>query len=695
MNDTRAAVLTGTVVEPYVELTFDRDARHPNGTKLLEWVRAQPSRRWNPDLRVWEVSVFDGHPAEALAKAGWDTYDFAEGFPLDFDDLFCPLADLDTEGENRAKVYPRLLGYSAARTLMPPSAVWVRGQNHWSVDLAAFPLLGVEVTERLEVALDEFGVANEELREASASLAAALDTAGLDGEMAEVAATVGAIPDWFRLPLDPYQVTGALAAAAGHSLIGDEPGLGKTRQGLAAAAVFAPDRLVITYPPVVGTSWEREVEASGIIDRLGDGGAAVRFRAGRKEPALPDRGVVLVPDSLLAARPKLLDALWAWRPQVVIVDEAHRAKTWSSTRSKALRRLAASATRRSIALTGTPLFASPKELAGTLALSGHLDATFGGYEQFIATYCRRNHWKEWVPNLKALPHLREQLNAHVWVRRTKAEVATELPAKSRRAKIVDVDQTLFRTALSGVHERIDEWVDSLDGWPDDNDIDEWCHGPAALGVISPLRLAAGLAKVPVAVSMISDWVNATTEVDEHGNFHFTRPLVVWTHHHEVSDAMAAAVPEAVGSAGVIVGSTSDKERARLVDAYQAGEVSVLVCSIHAAGVGITLTRGSDSIFVETDWTPALISQAEDRQHRRTQTMPVTVTTLVAEGTLDQHIHKVLRRKIEVLEAVSPGADHHVAIDDLDDGLTIAEMTREIVEERLATLRRSQSKRQAA
>ena len=87
---------------------------------------------------------------------------------------------------------------------------------------------------------------------------------------------------------------------------------------------------------------------------------------------------------------------------------------------------------------------------------------------------------------------------------------------------------------------------------------------------------------------------------------------------------------------------------------------MLVAQIAAAGVGLTLTRASTALFVETDWTPALVVQAEDRIHRISQTASVELVTLVAAGTLDERIHDTLAKTIRVLETLTPGSDVHVA-----------------------------------
>lgn len=312
------------------------------------------------------------------------------------------------------------------------------------------------------------------------------------------------------------------------------------------------------------------------------------------------------------------------------------------------------------------MFASPEELAPLLAETGHLGPVFGGREAFMTRYLRRNRFRGWDPRSNRLPELRSRLDSEIWVRRTKAQVLPDLPPKSRRALTVDIDDSGFRAAHGEVVAVIDSWLDEMESRGDppeelsDDDIRAWCSGQ--VGLVTSLRRAAGLAKVAPATEIVAEWVRGNTEVDtDSGERRCVAPLVVWTHHRVVTDAMAAAVPEAVGGAGVIMGGTPPDERARIVDRFQAGRIPVLVCSISAAGVGITLTASSDVLFVETDWTPALVSQAEDRCARLGQANHVSVTTLVAPGTLDEHIQAVLARKAAVLDQVMAGGDNHVEV----------------------------------
>ena len=211
---------------------------------------------------------------------------------------------------------------------------------------------------------------------------------------------------------------------------------------------------------------------------------------------------------------------------------------------------------------------------------------------------------------------------------------------------------------------LDEWRRGAgDAWPPgEEELWQWCSG--RLELISRLRAAAGMAKVPAAAEIVAEAVGASGAALDGG---YANPLVVWTHHRAVTEAMRAAARSAMPDRGsrpqvaAIMGGTPDADRERFVSDFAAGRLAALVCSITAAGVGITLTRASEAIFVEADWTPAVVVQAEDRIWRIGQDRPVTVTTLLAEGTLDEAVQATLVRKAGDLDKVMAGGDHHVAV----------------------------------
>ncbi|CAN0037750.1 unnamed protein product, partial [Ectocarpus sp. 8 AP-2014] len=95
-----------------------------------------------------------------------------------------------------------------------------------------------------------------------------------------------------------------------------------------------------------------------------------------------------------------------------------------------------------------------------------------------------------------------------------------------------------------------------------------------------------------------------------------------------------------------------KKRQPIVDRFQgSASVSVILLSITAAGVGITLTAASCAVFAELYWTPGSMAQAEDRIHRIGQkAKTVLIRYLVGRGTMDDGMISTIHRKQTTLRS---------------------------------------------
>jgi len=619
-----------------VELRFPWSATAPDGTLLRDWVAGLPGARWDKGHRAWVVPEVADIPPGALTAAGFCVCHH-DGTPARRSDLESPSR--------------------------PPT-----------------PAVPTNMT----------------------------------------------IPSWFGLALYDYQRDGALEVAAGRRLLADAPGVGKTRTALAAAAALGSRRTLVVCPSVVVTHWTREAIASGLgasglgahaSKVSGSGGGdgemssgaplpvdlvpsestrscgapdyisvttecVVSVVAGRKTPEFPPAGVVIVGAQLVSARPELDRELREWAPTVFICDEAHLAKSWGSQRSRVLRRMARSCPI-TIPTTGTPVLANPVELAPLLEMAGVLESEYGSFLQFRSRFTRKAKWG-YSPIKKRLPELRRTLDEGVWVRRTKEQVLGDLPPKSRRTLWVDITGSEYDIALNSVITIIDEWIeaviDATGEPPSEDDISEWVE--TQRGMVVKLRRAAGIAKAPAAAALIREWYEA---VGKDGALE--HPLVVWTHHHAVTEALVHHLTDGLAwpedGVTVIDGGVDNRRRTEIVDRFQAGQVPVLVCSIHAAGVGITLTRAREALFVETDWTPALVVQAEDRMHRISQESPVTYTTLIAAGTLDERVHAVLSSKAKVVGSLMDG-DYQV-FTNITERMLVTKVLSDIVHRQVALL----------
>lgn len=491
-----------------------------------------------------------------------------------------------------------------------------------------------------------------------------------------------AIPAWFGLALYPYQEEGAKAATSGRPFIADEPGLGKSRQALACAALLGARRVLVVCPPLVTTSWMKESQASrigqgrGPADPVGDVSGVtpdpehvVGWFAGRKSPVLPEAGVAVVPYSLLSARkgPEIRKDLAAWKPELVVLDEAHLMRNGRTARTRACKSLLRSLGEGTpaVCLTGTPVVKNPKEIVHQADACNRLGSVFGGTDGFYRDWFTKMPWGEFRPKADRYPQMAHRLNRRVWVRRLKRDVLPDLPAKTRQALVVDVPLAGYRRAHKEVLDSIREWVEQVrPAWVGAGEaegerlkeemVDDYCRD--VFGHITRLRVAAGLAKAEAAADLVATWVDAHP-LNPEGLC--DDPLIVWCHHEQVAqacmDAALAKLDEADHAmVARIAGSTPAGRRGEIVEAFQKGQVRVLVASIVAAGVGVTLTRASQAYFVETDWTPANVIQAEDRTNRIGQTRAPVNTTLIAPGTLDETIQKVQADKGRMLEQVLGG-----------------------------------------
>ncbi|WP_052852727.1 DEAD/DEAH box helicase [Streptomyces avicenniae] len=114
------------------------------------------------------------------------------------------------------------------------------------------------------------------------------------------------------------------------------------------------------------------------------------------------------------------------------------------------------------------------------------------------------------------------------------------------------------------------------------------------------------------------------------------------------------------------GGTPVPRREEMVRRFSDGEVPVFLLSLKAAGTGLNLTRAEHVIHFDRWWNPAVEAQATDRAYRIGQDRPVQVHRLVAEGTVEERIAALLRRKQALADAVL-GPTGDAALTGLSDG----------------------------
>lgn len=104
------------------------------------------------------------------------------------------------------------------------------------------------------------------------------------------------------------------------------------------------------------------------------------------------------------------------------------------------------------------------------------------------------------------------------------------------------------------------------------------------------------------------------------------------------------------------GATPVKRREEMVQRFQDGEVPTFLLSLKAAGTGLNLTRAGHVIHFDRWWNPAVEEQATDRAYRIGQTQPVQVHRMITEGTVEDRIADMLKRKKALADAVLSGGE---------------------------------------
>lgn len=186
------------------------------------------------------------------------------------------------------------------------------------------------------------------------------------------------------------------------------------------------------------------------------------------------------------------------------------------------------------------------------------------------------------------------------------------------------DEAMAALAAAGVHLTGDDSDDLLDKIKD----------PDHVSQLAKARAQLAAAKVAPCVEIVEEFEEAE------------EPIVVASAYVAPCKALGARPGWAC-----ITGETPTAERGRIVDRFQAGELKGLALTYRAGGVGITLTRASNMILLDLDWTPAQISQMEDRECRIGQTRGVLIQRLVADHALDRHVIRLLTRKQRMIDEV--------------------------------------------
>ncbi|HNW87702.1 MAG TPA: DEAD/DEAH box helicase [Candidatus Limiplasma sp.] len=445
------------------------------------------------------------------------------------------------------------------------------------------------------------------------------------------------IPQKLNRKLAPYQRRGAgwilsLYEARMGGILADEMGLGKTVQVIAALSAAKKKngsmKSLIVTPTSLVYHWLAEFKRF-------DDGLTVRLVTGIREERRQQIGELKNDpnvDVILTSYPLLRRDIENIRDiplRFAILDEAQFVKNAQSIGAAAAKELNAQVR---VALTGTPMENHTGELWSIF------DFVLPGYLGTQAAFLRRYGGSERAEELQ------ERIRPFL-MRRLKQEVLKDLPGKHEQslyAAMTPEQERVYRQLLETLRAHVGEALAS---------------GSLPRARMQVLSVLLKLRQVCCHPKLfLPDYEGTSGKLE----------LLVQTVQQAIAGkrrilvfsqfvGMLQIIRKRLSREGVktlyLDGSTQPELRQELCDRFNGGEGQVFLISLKAGGTGLNLTGADLVIHYDPWWNPAVEDQATDRAHRIGQTKDVDVLRLIAQGTIEEKVTDLSKRKRAVFDRV--------------------------------------------
>jgi SNF2 family DNA or RNA helicase len=438
-----------------------------------------------------------------------------------------------------------------------------------------------------------------------------------------------------------------------------DPGVGKSRATIEIIRrKFAEKgrvrRTIILAPKVVCSNWKREFAEYSKINPLDivilQGTAAKRMDEFKKKCEGQNKIIITNYEAMQMVH--LTQAIWLWKPEILVADESHRCKNFKSKRAKMVESLAMQAEHRYI-LTGTPVLNSPMDLFQQFKILDKGD-TFGTnfwafrgrfFEDKNARWAGKpNYFPKWEPRATAFEELSGLINKTSV--KAKKEECLDLPPLIRQRIEVEMS-TEQKRAYESMRKDYVAFVQSKtkQGEP--------LAVVAQLAITKALRLqqiVSGFAKTDRGdeVTLSNPRLDALKDLLE--DYTDGHKVIVWAVFKQNYKDIAG-VCESLGIKWAeLHGETKDKD-AEIEKFRKDPECRVLIANQGAAGIGINLTESDISIYYSKGFSLEHDIQSEARNYRggSEQHQKITRIDLVCPNTIDDIINEALAKKTMIGE----------------------------------------------
>lgn len=445
--------------------------------------------------------------------------------------------------------------------------------------------------------------------------------------------TVPELPPTFRATLRPYQAQGVawldlLRESGLGGVLADDMGLGKTVQILAMIALekargHLANPVLVVAPTSLMTNWSAEAQKFAPDLKV-----LVLHGADRKHKfaAIAEHDLVLTTYPLIARdREILLAREW----HMAVLDEAQTVKNPDAVTTRWLRETKA---QHRFCLTGTPMENHLGELWSIMSFANP------GYLGDKAAFSRQ--WR--TPIEKRADKVRTAALAQrvkpFLLRRTKTEVATELPAKSEMVETIVLEgpqRDLYDSIRLTMSRKVREAI-AKRGLAKSHIVvleallrmRQACCDPALLKLDDGVERPS--AKLDRLIEMVGELLSEG------------RKIIIFSQFTSMLDLIRKRFDAGGLRYSLLTGQTKDRKTA--IEAFQDGSAEVFLISLKAGGVGLNLTAADTVIIFDPWWNPAVEEQAIDRAYRIGQDKAVFVYRLVAAGTIEEKMDELKARK---------------------------------------------------
>ena len=312
---------------------------------------------------------------------------------------------------------------------------------------------------------------------------------------------------------------------------------------------------------------------------------------------------------------------------IIILDEAHKAKSDTSKAAKTLLKLQS---KHNIALTGTVITNNPENLYVPLKWTGNLFCTKSMFNKMYNVYGGFNNVQ--IIGYKNLDLLKNHL-ATCSLRRLKSDVL-ELPERTFEIEYVELDnkqRKFYEDVKKGI-------LEELDLLPKDK----------KLTIMQEMTMNMRLRQITAYPNILTTESIPSAKLDRLEEL--VEQIISQGDKIVIFSTFKATVPEVIKRLNKYnplkcTGDESDIEINNNINKFQNNNTNkIIVCTWQKLGTGVTLTAANYVIFIDTPWNDSDFKQACDRCYRIGQKKNTTVITLICKNTYDERVQEILETK---------------------------------------------------